>query len=153
MFAFWSSPNQIPIKSRGPFKKTSHVRPIYLASIRVWSDWRASLETCPTSLRICKSTILLDVYCSSIDAWLLSTRTQIYDGAISLYWSVDDCFSPKPLPMYELHTHACVSERNMQIYHYVVDFLVTRTIAHKFITHMVAVNQRPFCCPLCPPNY
>ena len=29
MFALWSSPNHIPIKSRSPIKKTSHLRPIY----------------------------------------------------------------------------------------------------------------------------
>ena len=30
MFAFWSSPNHIPIKYWGPIKKTSHLGPIYL---------------------------------------------------------------------------------------------------------------------------
>jgi hypothetical protein len=30
MFAFWSSPNRVPIKYRGMIKKTSPLRPIYL---------------------------------------------------------------------------------------------------------------------------
>ena len=29
MFALWSSPNHIPIKPKGPIKKTSQLRPIY----------------------------------------------------------------------------------------------------------------------------
>ena len=33
MFALWSSPNCIPIKYRGPIKKTSHLRPIYLEPV------------------------------------------------------------------------------------------------------------------------
>jgi hypothetical protein len=28
-FALWSSPNHIPIKPKGPIKKTSHLRPTY----------------------------------------------------------------------------------------------------------------------------
>ena len=32
MFVLWSSPNRAPIKSMGPVKKTSHLRPIYLRS-------------------------------------------------------------------------------------------------------------------------
>ena len=32
MFALWSSPNHTPIKYKGPPKKTSHLKPIYLNS-------------------------------------------------------------------------------------------------------------------------
>ena len=39
MFALWSSPNHIPIKSKGLFQKMSQSRPIYLSISIFWYHW------------------------------------------------------------------------------------------------------------------
>ena len=93
MFALWSSATHIPIKSKGPMKKMSHLRPIYLTptSYRlrntqlVWDDYRFQIVPIGCSPRRFWSSYSLSKWTFFVDIkW--SYRSSLHPNLV-YYWA------------------------------------------------------------------
>jgi len=62
VYSLWSPPNHAPIKSRGPIKKTSHLKPIYLKwNMDIWRRTWSPTRTFNTyRVQVALSTITIE---------------------------------------------------------------------------------------------